>query len=160
MTGIEDEARQAIIEADEYMTEHRVTESWRVISRLHRTLVRLTDHAASRQREGAPSIEDVRRIVRDEFRYRMRTSAAHGRAGRTITDEDIESATKRVVALYAPAPDTTTVREPDVVLPGFCPPHGERRRFAWFGPREPGCTCETYAPDDRDAEGTTPTNGD
>lgn len=36
--------------------------------------------------------------LRTEFGYQMRTSAAHGRAGRRITDEDIASAATTALA--------------------------------------------------------------
>lgn len=40
---LSNEVMAAVVEADTYMTEHRVTESWRTISRLRDALVRLAD---------------------------------------------------------------------------------------------------------------------
>lgn len=37
------EILDAVNTADEWMTEHRVTESWRMISRLRNTIVRMQD---------------------------------------------------------------------------------------------------------------------
>ena len=48
--SIHEQARAAVLEADEYMANHRVTDSWRVISRLHGALVRLADEATTRTR--------------------------------------------------------------------------------------------------------------
>ena len=54
------------LEADEYMANHRVTEAWRVIARLHATLTRLIDsQAAHDESVRAEERERVLKELRD-----------------------------------------------------------------------------------------------
>lgn len=59
------EMTAAVIEADEWLTEHRVSESWRVINRLRVTLVRTSDVLAALP---APPVVDEVEIEREALR--------------------------------------------------------------------------------------------
>src|SRR5690606_15240014 len=74
-----DEVQGAIREADEYMADHRVTESWRVISRLHATLVSMVDRQNAREES-----------VRAEERERIARNIEAAEWWFTFDDEDVE----------------------------------------------------------------------
>lgn len=62
VTRAQREITSAVVEADEWLTEHRVSESWRVINRLRDTLVRTSDVLAALP---APPVVDEATLERE-----------------------------------------------------------------------------------------------